>query len=253
MNVEPSPPRLSGQVRYTIRGITVAAVATISIAACSPGDAAPPAAESRPPTVAVPPSTPSEPTAGATPQSGNGFFAGSANVPVRFTIPPGWEMLETLAVVKSGADPLYGVAFYDVANIYADGCRWKLVDPPIGTGVDDLVTAYRKVPKLRATPARDVTVDGFDGKQLQFTVPDYADDSCKENTYALVQADNAGTNSGQPGGSPNLAAQAPGQPTTATILDVDGTRLVIYTVQIPGISAQDRADLDTILDSVDIG
>ena len=212
MNVEPSPHRPPGRVRHTIRGITVAVVATISIAACSPDASdAPTAADSRQPTATAvaSPSTSSEATATAGPQTGTGFFAGSANVPVRFTIPPGWEMLETLAVVKSGADPIYGVAFYDVANIYADGCRWELVDPPVGAGVDDLVTAYRKVPKLRATPARNVTVDGFDGKQLQFTVPDYTDDNCKEDTYALVQADNAGTNTGQPGGSRTWGRRPP--------------------------------------------
>ena len=173
-------------------------------------------------------------------------------MPVRFTIPPGWEMLETLAVVKSGADPVIGVTFYDVANIYADGCRWELVDPPVGADVEDLVAAYRKVEDLRASAARPVSIDGFDGEQLQFTVPDYTDDGCKDNTYALAQADNAGTNTAQPG-PPNLWAQAPNQQTTASILDVDGTRLVVYTIQLAGTSAQDRTDLDTILDSIDIG
>ena len=109
------------------------------------------------------------------------------------------------------------------------------------------------MPKLRATRARNVTVDGFDGKQLQFTVPDYTDDNCKDDIYALVQADNAGANAGQPGGSPNLWAQFPEQPTTASILDVDGTRLVIYTSHPRDVSTQDRTDLEAILDSVDIG
>jgi hypothetical protein len=255
MNVEPSPPSPTGRVRHTIRGITVAVAATISIAACSPGASDQPTAADIPqPTVSTVPSptTSGGPTAGATPRTGTAFFAGSANVPVRFTIPPGWDMLETFAVAKSGADPLLGVAFYDVANIYADGCQWKLINPPVGAGVDDLAAAYQDVPELRATPPRAITVDGFDGQQVQFSVPDYTDDNCKDATYGLVQADNAGTNTGQTG-APNLWAMTPNQQTTATILDVNGTRLVIFTIQLPPISAQDRTDLDTILDSLDIG
>ena len=34
----------------------------------------------------------------------------------------------------------------DVANLYADGCRWQLLDPPPGPTVDDLVAAYADVP-----------------------------------------------------------------------------------------------------------
>ena len=232
--------------------IAAAVVATAVVSAIVVGPVLSDTAE--PPPVVGTPTAPasSEATAPVEPRTGTAFFAGSANVPVRFTIPPGWEMLETLAVVKSGADPVVGVTFYDVANIYADGCRWELADPPVGAGVDDLVTAYENVEDLQATAARDITVDGFDGKQIQFTVPDYADDNCQDDTYALVQADNAGTDTGQPG-PPNMWAQAPNQQTTASILDVDGTRLVVYTIQLAGSSAQDRMDLDTILDSIDIG
>jgi hypothetical protein len=255
MTVESSPARPSAPTRSTISRLAAVLAAMMSVAACSPGasEGSTAADDPRPTGTAVPsPTTSSAAPASAGPRTGIGFFAGSANVPVRFTIPPGWEMLETIAVVKSGADPVFGVAFYDVANIYADGCQWVLVDPPPGPTVDDLVTAYEKVPELRVTAARDVTVDEFDGKELGFTVPDYADDNCKDATYALVQADNAGTNMGL-GDFPNLWAQAPDQSTTAMILDVDGTRLVIHTVLPRDTSAQDRADLDQILDSVTIG
>ncbi len=198
------------------------------------------------------PSSSIGPTAAAGPSAGAGFFAGSANVPVAFTVPVGWEVVENAFVVKSAADPAFGVAFFDVANLYADGCRWALVKPPVGPGVDDLVTAYGKIPELRAGAARPVTVDRFQGKQLQFTVPEYEPNTCQDGTFALLQADNAGTNTAQ-GGAPNYWAQAPNQQNQAFILDVDGTRLVIFTASPPDISAQDRADLETIVRSVQIG
>ena len=85
-------------------------------------------------------------------------------------------------VVKSDADPTLdagrdgvGVGFVDVDNVFADPCRARLADPPVGPTVDDLVTALADLPG-DATTAIDVTVDGFDGKQIEFTVPDYTQD-----------------------------------------------------------------------------
>jgi hypothetical protein len=60
----------------------------------------------------------------------------------------------------------------DVGNIYADGCQWEPVDAPPGPTVNGLVSAYANLPGFGAA-ARDVTVDGFEGKHIQFTVPDY--------------------------------------------------------------------------------
>ena len=144
--------------RRLVIAASMAATVMIVISAVVVGPMLPRTAEP-PPVVGTPTApNPSGTTASAGPQSGNGFFAGSANVAVRFTIPPGWEMLDTLAVVKSGADPIFGVAFYDVANIYTDGCQWKPVDPPVGADVDDLVAAYQNLTEPKATTARPITI-----------------------------------------------------------------------------------------------
>ena len=71
--------------------------------------------------------------------------------------------------------------FDRVSNIYADGCQWVLVDPPVGPTVDDLVAAWANVPNFAATAAVDVTVDGYAGKQIEFTVPDYTASECREH------------------------------------------------------------------------
>ena len=63
--------------------------------------------------------------------------------------------------------------FDRVANIYTDSCQWVLVDPPVGPTVDDLAAAWANVPGFDATAAIDITVDGYAGKQVEFTVPDY--------------------------------------------------------------------------------
>ncbi len=48
-------------------------------------------------------------------------------------------------------------------------------------------------------------------------------------------------------------AQGPNQHHQLWILDVDGTRLVISASDFPNTSLQDRADLNEILNSIQIG
>ena len=74
-------------------------------------------------------------------------------------------------LVTNGA----GVGFVDVGNVFVDPCRARLADPPVGETVDDLVSALADLPGEAAT-AIDVTLDGFDGKQIEFTLPDYTQD-----------------------------------------------------------------------------
>jgi hypothetical protein len=253
MNIEPRPfLPTSRRTSRIVRNIAIAVIATISLAACSSGASDnPTAADTSEPTVSTTASPPSsiEATATVGPGRGTGSFVGSApKVPVTFTMPAGWEMFDEWAVLKSGADPVFGLVFMNVGNIYADGCQWVLVDPPPGPTVDDLVSAYAKLPGFGG-PARDVTVDGFEGKQIQYTVPDYNENECIEGKFGifLIGRNLAGT------AAPNLWAQAPKQQNKLWILDVDGTRQVILATYPPNISAQDRTDLDGIFRSIQIG
>ncbi len=133
------------------------------------------------------------------------------------------------------------------ANIFSDPCQWVEVDPPLGPSVDDLVAAFASVPALNATEPTDVTVDGYHGKQIEFTVPDYTEDECIDGRFALLQ------DPGFAGQGPNYWAQAPNAHHRLWILDVDGTRLVIGGTYFPDTSQQDLDDLDTILNSIQIG
>ena len=229
--------------------IVASMVATVVIGAVAVGQMPWDTAEPAPVSGIPSPPTSIEATATAGPGRGTGFFGGSApEVPVTFTMPAGWYS-DGAFVSKSDADPVFGLVFMDVGNIYADGCRWEPVDPPPGPTVDDLVSAYAKLTELRVTPARDVTVDGFDGKQIQVTIPDYNENVCKEGKFGifLITSDLAGD------AAPNLWAQAAKQQNTLWILDVDGTRLVILAGDPGNMSAQDRTDLDGIVGSLQIG
>ena len=142
--------------------------------------------------------------------------------------------------------------FDGIANIYADGCQWVLLDPPVGPTVDDLVAAWANLPDFAATAAVDVTVDGYAGKQFEFTVPDY-NKAIARRRWALAGC----TPSGMPGMS---SEDAPGYFSWSSnlhlqmwVLDVDGTRLVIGATTVSSTSPQNRAALDEVLASIQIG
>jgi hypothetical protein len=229
-----------------IRNVTVALLAAIPIASCS-DDSDQSSASTTPSTVSAtaPEATPD--TAG--PRRDSSVFAGAEEVPVSYTLPAGWETRDVFVLQPDDDELSVYVTFFAVDNIYADGCRWTLVDPPVGPTVDDLVAAYLDVPGLGATGLSDVTVDGFHGKQIDVTVPDHDADECQGNKFAMVrEADQLGT-----GNAPNLWAQVPNQRYRMRIIDMAGTRLLIAAAFPPEVSSQDRADLEEILGSIEIG
>jgi hypothetical protein len=160
------------------------------------------------------------------------------SVPVSYTVPDGW-FNNGWGVLKGF--PQAGVIFVNVGNIYTGSCPSVPLDPPVGPTVDDLVSAWANLPGFDATAASDVAVDGFHGKQIEFTIPDYSDEDCQRY---LVQEKGST--------DPTFPAVA-NQHQKVWIIDVDGTRLVILAVSFPSTSPQDRAAIDEILASIQIG
>ena len=237
MTVDPTPSvRLGRRASLTRRAL--ATVAAITIAACSSGTSDESTAASttspRSPTTADATTvTSGSPT--TTGKIGHGAAA------VSFTMPDGWTNTGW-GVVKG--DPAFGLLSMEVHNTYTDSCPSVALDPPIGPTVDDLASAWADHSAFDATAPTDITVDGFDGKQIAFTVPDYDEDECAYGDLMLLQ-----DNTGQDG----YWAQAPNQHHDLWILDVDGTRLVIAAFWYPDTSAQDRADIEDIRSSIQIG
>ena len=234
MSIESRPPvGRSRRTRRSIRIVAVAVLAAIPIGACASGDDEPATASTSP-----------EATPGTLePGTETGFFVGAEDVPVTFAVPQGWgEVLVGSSVVKG--EPLFGVTFWTVADLYADPCQRVLVDPPVGPTVDDLVSAWTNVPVVGLSAATDITVDGYAGQQIEFTASD-----CEFTTFALWRdggRDDAAA-------APSFWAQGPNEHHQLWILDVDGTRVVITATSFPDISPQDRADLNEILESIRIG
>ncbi len=67
-----------------------------------------------------------------------------------------------------------------VVNLVTDGCQDHFAAvPPVGPTVDDLATALSELAPFEVTTApEDVTIYGYSGKHLEWTVPDIAFDRC---------------------------------------------------------------------------
>jgi hypothetical protein len=167
------------------------------------------------------------------------------DIRLTYTIPEGWQN-SSWGPFAANSDPNAGTIMMPVANIFSDPCQSVEVDPPPGPTVDDLVAAFASVPALNVTPATDVTVDGFHGQQIEFTVPDYNEDECKNGHFGLFQyAEDAGL-------GPSYWAQRPHQYLRLWILDIAGTRYVVAGTYYPETPQQERDDLETVFNSIRI-
>ena len=166
---------------------------------------------------------------------------------VTFTVPAGWEghmggpYLVDLGRV--GGVP-GGVFFAIFERVPADPCHADqgFLDPPPGPTVDDLAMALASLPGLDVTTPTDITVDGYRGKQLTLTAPDTFDGcTLSREGYVIWQLPLGAT-----------FTMTPGERDQVWILDVDGERLVVDVPELPSSTAQQRAEVQAILDSLQI-
>ena len=172
----------------------------------------------------------------------------STSLRVVFDIPAeGWS--SWLGATKFGPDDGHvGVSITTVVNLVTDGCADHLAaDPPIGPSVDDLATALSELEPFEVTtPPQDVTIYGYSGKHLEWTVPDMAFDRCDAGD---VRSWIAPIDTAEPGDA-YYGYTGPGYREEFWILDVEGTRLMIAAERSPGSPSGDLAELRDILDSI---
>lgn len=204
--------------------------------------------------VGAPGATPTpSPTAAATPQAiQNGPLAPGryivssmaplADVPIRFTfdVPDGWSgELGAVWLTDKESRPPDGatLGFMPGGSLYSEPCG---APPPpdieVGPAVDDFANALADHPLLDVTDPVDVTLDGYAGKYVDLQIP--SDISACPTSYFPWE--------------PGIYAQGPGQRWHLWILDVDGVRVVVQSTDYAGTSAQDRAELEAMVDSLQI-
>jgi hypothetical protein len=151
-----------------------------------------------------------------------------------------------------------GVSITTVTNLVKDGCLDHLwAHPPIGPSVDDLATALADLAPFEVTsPPGDVTIYGYRGKHLAWTVPDLPVEGAVDDQrftgcvsrqlmswVAFIDTIE---------GDGFYGYSGPGYIEEFWILDVEGTRVMIAAEQSRDSPAQDVAERDAILDSIQI-
>jgi hypothetical protein len=168
---------------------------------------------------------------------------------VVLTVPAtGWESADRMVLkpLPGSSDSIVAkLSTWTVGNLKADPCRWKAgaLDPPVGPTVGDLAAALIEQVGPTVASSTDVTLDGYRGKKVEYSAPaDFDRTSCDEGVYSRWE----------PAGSTDWGGwvEAGGQRNAVYIIDVDGQRLVIDTMYLPGASAADIAELEQIVASI---
>jgi len=188
-------------------------------------------------------------------------FTSKPTMSVVADIPDGWRSVGSLGMTVTGrgtdAPTGLGIAFLQADGLRGDPCHWDLQgtqdyrqpgDVTVGPTVDDLVAALRSNTSYTSSTPQSVTIDGFEGQELEIQLPPGTD---LQPTTCDVEKDSPDGHyivfSGPDGG---LFAQGPGNRWDMHILDVDGTRLIIVTLSYEGTPQADLDAAQAIVDSM---
>jgi hypothetical protein len=230
----------------TLRASAVTAVAVVAVvvlgcqsaatATVAPSARAPASAGASPADAESPADYTRQPGGGAELAPGSYVITFLAPLRVTFTIPDGWYK-GSLDWAIFENDSKASMSFGTPANL-ADPCRQVTQEPVVGPTVADLVTALGSLRGLRASPPSDVTLGGYAGKGIDLTVSDPGS-ACEGALWKVT-------------GNDAVPAPGPGSRLSLSILDVDGTRLVVAARMNAGADADTAAQVQAILGSIRI-
>jgi hypothetical protein len=126
-------------------------------------------------------------------------------------------------------------------GLYSDPCNVNYGRPDVSVGptVDDLANALGEQTAYEATAPTEVTLGGYSGKRMDLQLPSDVDlTSCAAGGFFIWDG--------------SMYAQGPGNRWHLWILDVDGVRVVIMTEDFAATSADDKAELQGIVESIRI-
>ncbi|MGZ8562674.1 MAG: hypothetical protein ACXWWU_03550, partial [Candidatus Limnocylindria bacterium] len=174
-------------------------------------------------------------------------------------VPDSWASAGGYFVVKYTFEhpPVLGLSVWDVGRVFRDACQWVGQDYDPGPTVDDLVAALVAQPMRNASQPTAVTLAGYPGQYLEWSVPadlkssTWTDfDACDIDPSDVVHRN---FNSWLGNGMGNRYQQVPGQVDRLWVLDVDGQRLVIDATYSADTVQADRDELGSVVASLRFG
>jgi hypothetical protein len=148
---------------------------------------------------------------------------------------------------------LQGVSVWDVSEVPGDPCHWQSTRSDPGPTVDDLVDALTSQRHRHASEPTDVTLGGYRGRSLQWSVPaDWVVTGDADFEGCDVEPSNGHRDfvSWFGNGEGERYQQVAGQVDMLWVLDVEGQRLLIDATYPPDTPGSDRAQLRTIVESI---
>jgi len=182
-----------------------------------------------------------------------GTYQIDAVFPVRlsFTVPTGFNhrrgAADDVGIGYNGSGTARGIEFQVASNVYPDPCHTSSgpASPPIGPGVDDLVTAMTTLVGFQSGPVTNVTIGGFPAKAFDLTNNIDASTCDRQGIQPLVFAGTSATTSIIPGARQRIY-----------VMNVSGTRLMIMTFYFQAgdatAEAEAAASLKAIVESIEI-
>jgi len=168
------------------------------------------------------------------------------SIRVTLTVPDGWAGFGYgvwLPEEENSAPAGAAMGFSRGGWLYSDPCLTPSMraagvkpDVAVGPSVDDFANALADHPLLDATDPVPVTLGGYTGKYVDLHLPE----------------DLTGCETDYRPWDPAIYAQGPGHRWQLWILDVDGVRVVAAAMDYAGTSAQDKAELEAIVQSIQI-
>jgi hypothetical protein len=165
---------------------------------------------------------------------------------IRVTIPQGWVSIEGTDIRKNRDQPnevTFELYSADI-NVYPNACATERRGPRTGPTADDLLAALRAQENSDVSEPAVITIGGHPGMRLEVSVPEGLDvASCTLETLRIwSDADDD-----------YLTAGPPSYVTPVYIVETSSGRIVFRTGQEPEATAADLAELQGILDSIQIG
>jgi hypothetical protein len=188
----------------------------------------------------------------ATQVMGSGFYPTYTVV-----VPAGWYDFGGRFVLKhpdnGKPQPVLGLSVWDVGQVYLDPCHWQGGHADPGPGSRALVAALVAQPMRNATKPTDVTLAGYQGRYLEWSVPA----TMKSSTWTDFDACDVELSNGHHdfrswlgNGMGTRYMQVPGQVDRLWVLDVQGQRLVVDATYSPDTTQAERSQLAQVVDSL---
>jgi hypothetical protein len=178
---------------------------------------------------------------------GNTGYTNAARL--SFTVPVGWTSADFAAKNRGKPGEVF-FAVWVVSHVFADACHWgTLVNA--GTTADDLIKVLAAQAGRTASAPSDATIGGYPARQIELTVsPDLDTSTCTDGNLRYWPG--AGADGAGPDMSSGLCCNPAGNIDDVYAVDIAGRRTAVVARFYPGSSATDKAELQSVVDSIQI-